>query len=218
MTNYLTSNKTCLLLILSIFSNISFASTSDIDNAVSSFSDNHPNVNISIVSYGKAKRHCPTELKIKSKRSIKPSSRWILKVICSNRWKANISARTEVLHRRYTATRDIYPGDKIGLSSVKFSEIWSDQQTTNYIDVLGKVAKSKISKGMIVRPYNLSKSYLVKKKQRIMVVLKSNTMNLKINAIALEPGNIYDIIEVMNVGSKKKIFAKIISKSEAILE
>jgi flagella basal body P-ring formation protein FlgA len=190
----------------------------DVDLAIDKFSKMHPDVNISVVSYGHSKKACHTELRVKSKLPIKPSSRWILKIICPNKWKANISTKTEVLHRHYITKRDIYKGEKINLSSVRLNEMWSDKITTNYIDVLGKLAKVKIPKGFVVKSYALDVNYLVKKKQKLSVILKSKSMSLKITAITLEPGNIYDIIEVMNANSKKKLFVRIISKNEAILE
>lgn len=218
MMNYLTSNNKYLVFFLLALSTGVLATSASVDSAIEKFAKNQPDVKIKIVSYGQSKKHCQSELQIKSKLPIKPSSRWIFKVICPNKWRANISAKTKVLHRRYIALKDIYKGDKISIGSVKFNEVWSDKIGTNYIDVLGKIAKNKISKGITIKPYNLEKNFLIKKKQRIDVVLNSKSLRLKITAMTLEPGNIYDIIEVINLKSKKKLLVKIISRTEAILE
>lgn len=218
MTNYLTSNKIYLILVLLLFSKIAFPSVTDVDRAVNVFNQDYPDVKISIISYGKSKKHCNYPLEINSKQPIKPSSRWILKVACPGSWKANISTKTKVLHRQYIAKTNIYSKEKITPSMVNFRELWTEKATTNYIDVIGKVAKTKISKGTIIKPYNLTKNYTVSKKQKIAVIVSSKAMKLKISAITLEPGDIYDIIEVMNIRSRKKLLVKIISKNEAILE
>jgi flagella basal body P-ring formation protein FlgA len=195
-----------------------FADTADIDKALKLYLDDSADVKYEIISTGRATKDCEYPLTVSSKLPIKPSSRWIFTIKCPSTWSASISTKTYVKYPFYITTKDIYKGDILNISNAKRDTRWYSKHISGAHEVFGFIAKKTIKKSRLIKPKHLIPNYLIKKNQKISVTSGSRFVSLTISAIALESGQKYDIIKLMNPDSKKTFYAKIMSSNSAIVE
>ena len=86
---------------------------------------------------------------------------------------------------------------------------------TNISEVLGKKAKSNIAAGTILKARHLDTSYSVDKNDSVLVIAENQVITITTSAIALEKGQIGDMIAVKNVNSEK-IFKVIITGKKKV--
>jgi len=106
----------------------------------------------------------------------------------------------------------------VSQSNAKINTKWYSKKTSGLNDVYGFKAKRTIQPNTVLALRHLSPNYIVNKKQSIMVKSSSARASITISAIAMESGLKYDIIKVMNPGSRKIFYAKILSSTSAIVE
>ena len=86
---------------------------------------------------------------------------------------------------------------------------------TDISEVLGKKAKSNIAAGTILKARHLDTSYSVDKNDSVLVIAENQVITITTSAIALEKGQIGDMIAVKNVNSEK-IFKVIITGKKKV--
>ena len=86
---------------------------------------------------------------------------------------------------------------------------------TDITEVLGRKAKSNIAAGTILKARHLDTTYSVDKNDSVLVVAENQTITITTSAIALEKGQIGDMIPVKNVNSEK-IFKVIITGKKKV--
>lgn len=207
-----------LLLLISCTTGLAIASSSSkVLESITKFEQNHPQVKIKIKNLGFSSKKCDEELSVRSKLPINPSKRWILKVTCGNKWRANISVETSVLYSIPTATALIKKGDLITSANYIITKKWhsskkypitisSKHQATRTIERSQEIVRS-----MVEELHDLKKGS--------NVTVESNTPGIliRVDAVLLTDANIGDIVKAKNSRSKKTIKIKIISMSKAIL-
>jgi len=208
--------KLLLIVFTFYFSSPAISGKVEVDDAVHHYFNNYENVRYKIKSYGFGKKHCKSGIFIHGKTPIKASKRWILKVNCPGSWNASMSVSTELEIKVARPIVDIHKGSKITANIVKITKEWSSS-AKQQLDVIGKIATKNIKKGEKIKPWQVKKHYIVKKKQRIRVISDTGIIKIMINAIALEKGNKSDIIKVENEKTKKKFKAKIIDFETATI-
>ena len=86
---------------------------------------------------------------------------------------------------------------------------------TDINEVLGRKAKSNIAAGTILKARHLDTTYSVDKNDSVLVVAENQTITITTSAIALEKGQIGDMIPVKNVNSEK-VFKVIITGKKKV--
>ena len=86
---------------------------------------------------------------------------------------------------------------------------------TDITEVLGRKAKSNIAAGTILKARHLDTTYSVDKNDNVLVVAENQTITITTSAIALEKGQIGDMIPVKNVNSEK-VFKVIITGKKKV--
>lgn len=86
---------------------------------------------------------------------------------------------------------------------------------TDITEVLGRKAKSNIAAGTILKARHLDTTYSVEKNDSVLVVAENQTITITTSAIALEKGQIGDMIPVKNVNSEK-VFKVIITGKKKV--
>ena len=86
---------------------------------------------------------------------------------------------------------------------------------TDITEVLGRKAKSNIAAGTILKARHLDTTYSVDKNDSVLVVAENQTITITTSAIALEKGQIGDMIPVKNVNSEK-VFKVIITGKKKV--
>ena len=86
---------------------------------------------------------------------------------------------------------------------------------TDISEVLGRKAKSNIAAGTILKARHLDTTYSVDKNDSVLVVAENKTITITTSAIALEKGQIGDMIPVKNINSEK-VFKVIITGKKKV--
>ena len=86
---------------------------------------------------------------------------------------------------------------------------------TDISEVLGRKAKSNIAVGTILKARHLDTTYSVDKNDSVLVIAENRAITITTSAIALEKGQIGDMIPVKNVNSEK-IFKVIITGKKKV--
>lgn len=185
----------------------------DVVSEIKSYFGNHTNVKASVKSYGYAKKQCKSNLIISSKQPIKPSNRWIVDVECSGSWKAKVTLETRVLANEYHSIRTIRKKELITPTNTKIKKIWSTK-VVDQKEIMGRVSRKTIPANTKIKYWQTAKSYLVRKKQKLIAIVSTKDMKLSVEVVALEKGNLYDIIKVKNSSSGTEMSAEIIGKGK----
>ena len=86
---------------------------------------------------------------------------------------------------------------------------------TNISEVLGRKAKSNIAAGTILKARHLDTTYSVDKNDSVLVIAENRAITITTSAIALEKGQIGDMINVKNINSEK-VFKVIITGKKKV--
>ena len=86
---------------------------------------------------------------------------------------------------------------------------------TDIAEVLGRKAKSNIAAGTILKARHLDTTYSVDKNDSVLVIAENQAITITTSAIALEKGQIGDMIAVKNINSDK-IFKVIITGKKKV--
>ena len=78
---------------------------------------------------------------------------------------------------------------------------------TDFEDVIGRKAKFSLARGAILKARQLAISYPIEKGKAVLLVADSKQVSISVNAIALEDGQIGDIIKVRNIVSGRTLHA-----------
>ena len=86
---------------------------------------------------------------------------------------------------------------------------------TDITEVLGRKAKSNIAAGTILKARHLDTTYSVDKNDSVLVIAENRAITITTSAIALEKGQMGDMIKVKNVNSEK-VFKVIITGKKKV--
>ena len=86
---------------------------------------------------------------------------------------------------------------------------------TDIAEVLGRKAKSNIAAGTILKARHLDTTYSVDKNDSVLVIAENQAITITTSAIALEKGQIGDMIPVKNINSEK-VFKVIITGKKKV--
>ncbi len=85
---------------------------------------------------------------------------------------------------------------------------------TNLEQAIGKETKISLRAGQVLTSYNLKIPPLIKKGQMVVIVARGKNFVVKAKGIALQDGNLNQMIRVKNIQSKKVVWGKVISPEE----
>ena len=78
---------------------------------------------------------------------------------------------------------------------------------TDFEDIIGRKAKFNLARGTILKARQLAIGYPVEKGKAVLLVADNKRVSISVNAIALEDGQIGDIIKVQNIASGRTLHA-----------
>lgn len=78
---------------------------------------------------------------------------------------------------------------------------------TDLEDVIGRKAKFNLARGTILKARQLAIGYPVEKGKAVLLIADNKRVSIRVNAIALEDGQIGDIIKVQNIASGRTLHA-----------
>ncbi len=87
----------------------------------------------------------------------------------------------------------------------------SAQRLVTPAEALGAVAKRDIRSGTPIKRYMIEPDYAVKRKRSVKIIYQRGAIHIELLGIALENGNVGDIIRVKNLSSNKVLRCKVLS-------
>lgn len=137
-----------------------------------------------------------------------------LKTSCSKPfWKIHRIAKLNVFQEVITANTSIPRGATISQSQLLLIEKDITQLHRGYFvdanQIIGSSTKYTIRPGTVINPIQLKTAYLIKKNQNVVIVAKSPNFSVKSKGVALNNGQLNDIIKVKNLNSNRIIQGKV---------
>ncbi|MFQ5588122.1 MAG: flagellar basal body P-ring formation chaperone FlgA [Nitrospiria bacterium] len=124
-----------------------------------------------------------------------------------------VSADVQQLREIVVAKRALRRLDVIGSSDVAYRTIRVRNARhlfeTNAEDVIGKRVTQSLRKGAPIRLNQLEETPLVRRGERVTVTLKSGGLQIVTAGEAKEDGHLGEMIKVVNLDSRKMIFAQV---------
>jgi flagella basal body P-ring formation protein FlgA len=89
------------------------------------------------------------------------------------------------------------------------------QGETGIDQLVGLTVKREIDKGTVISTRYLEKQYLINKNEHISLQINTATFSANVKAIALEDGQLGEVINVKNLSSKKVVQGRVIAQGVA---
>ena len=97
----------------------------------------------------------------------------------------------------------------INRSEVKFHGAFTERE-----EVIGRKAKVSLASGTVVKARHLETVFLINKEDTVLVVAQNSKLSITTSAIALENGQLGDMISIENLNSKKVLKAVITGRKK----
>lgn len=226
-----------LIFILSFFSAHTFANSinfeekintylqKEIDTYLATISSSNQQQKIELFIPRGSKGLSCNDLQIsRSKKDTPPAGRISLSVECdSPKWRFRASAKINLWVRLVAAKRNISRGEVLTADLLEYKSVDISKHLhsleANISKVLGLSVKRELRKNDIISRRYLENKQLVNKDEHILLQVNFANFSANVKAIALEDGQLGEIIKVKNLSSDKVVQGKVIDVRvvEAIL-
>jgi flagella basal body P-ring formation protein FlgA len=128
--------------------------------------------------------------------------------------RMSLNCRIEMHAQAVLARRDVPRGAVISPDMVEVARVLVDSPPSELYggteEVVGGVAERNIQSGKVVRKSLIGRAMDVKAGDLVVIVAKSDAVQLTVRGIARKEGVIGEMIPVVNLRSNKRLFAKIV--------
>lgn len=126
---------------------------------------------------------------------------------------ARIMGRVYALVQIPVLTRSILPGNLITENDVAWQQMRAQRVNPTIVsgvtDLIGKEARRPITAGKMIRTTDVAPRMLVKRRDRVTLVVTTNLMRLTAKGLALHDGALGDIIQIRNTVSNRVVEGKV---------
>ncbi|MEW8027752.1 MAG: flagellar basal body P-ring formation chaperone FlgA [Candidatus Thiodiazotropha sp.] len=163
-------------------------------------------------------RQCDTPLKAFSPPGGSKMGRTSVGVRCESPapWSLYVSAKVGLELPVVIANRDLARGQAITTTDVKLEISDTTQLLRGYYEsvdeVVGRTLKRVLRRGRIVTPTSLMVQKTVSRGEQVTILAGVGGIEVRMHGKAMKNGNPGDLIPVVNVKSKKKLQARVISE------
>lgn len=148
-----------------------------------------------------------------------PRSRRFSALVTAGEEKMQVSGRFIAVQRIPVPRQRVAAGQEIGKADVQWIEMETARMAGDIIDsaddVIGMAAKRDLMAGQPIRARDLTRPVMVTKGAMITMMFQSPLMSLTAIGRAIEGGGRGDVIQVMNLQSKKVVFATVTGPNQA---
>ena len=161
------------------------------------------------------------ELQItRSQSHTPPAGRVSISVSCpSPAWRFRASAKVSVWINLVAAKHTLNRGKVLNKQDLEYKSVdlgkHRHQGETGIDQLVGLTVKREIDKGTVISTRYLEKQYLINKNEHISLQINTATFSANVKAIALEDGQLGEVINVKNLSSKKVVQGRVIAQGVA---
>lgn len=226
-----------IILILSLFSTQAFASKvnfeekintylqKEIDSYLATISSSNQKQEIELFIPRGSKNLSCDDLQIsRSKKDTPPAGRISLSVECSSpKWRFRASAKIKLWVRLVAAKRNISRGEVLTADLLEYKSVDIGKHLhsveAHINKLIGMTVKREVSKNDIISRRYLENKQLVNKDEYVLLQVNTASFSANVKAIALQDGQLGEIIKVKNLSSDKVVQGRVIDVRvvEAIL-
>lgn len=140
-----------------------------------------------------------------------PENHWTLYV------PVHISLKKEIV----VAKQMLLKGTHISMDDIYTLEMDTQALKQGYFtkkeDIIGQLCKNNIAPGTALTPANLEMAKMIKRGERVKIMVKQTGFTISMEGMALTDGIMGDVIEVRNLTSKKLIQATVNGPNEVLV-
>jgi flagella basal body P-ring formation protein FlgA len=181
--------------------------------------DRHPDTKITVtpLDHRLKLRQCDGPLETFSPPGGSKMGRTSVGVRCESPapWSLYVSAKVGLEIPVAVANRDLARGEAITRADVKLEVTDTTHLLRGYYasldEVVGRMPKRTLRRGKVITPSSLVVLKTIKRGELITIVAGSGGIEVRMQGKAMKNGNPGDLIPVVNVKSKKKLQARVIS-------
>lgn len=224
-------------IILSVFSTCSFAKGVNFEEEISNYLNREINSYLLSINSNKQKQEIDlfiprgskdlecNDLEIhRSKKNSPPAGRISLSLECNNpNWRFRASAKVNLWVKLVAAKRNINRGEILtpDLLQYRSADLSKHHHSveTSINKLLGMTVKRAVSKNDIISRRYLENKQLVNKGEHVLLQINTAGFSANVKAIALQDGQLGELIKVKNLTSDKIVQGKVVDVRvvEAIL-
>lgn len=157
------------------------------------------------------------ELQItRSRNHTPPAGRVSISVSCpSPSWRFRASAKVSVWTKLAVAKHTLNRGKVLNEQDLEYQSVdlskYRHMGEPRIDQLIGLTVKREIDKGTVISNRYLEKQYLINKNEHISLQINTATFSANVKAIALEDGQLGEVINVKNLSSKKVVQGRVIA-------
>lgn len=213
-----------------VFCTQSYAGEINFDKEVRHFIKNEINsyfTNVSADKYeinlfipkGSESLHCNNILISRSKKNSPPAGRISITIKCKEpTWRFRASAKVNVWIDLVVAKRNLSRGEVLTSKLLEYKSIDISHHLhtleRNLPQLVGMTVKREITKGDVISRRYLDNKYLVNKDEHILLQVNTSNFSANVKAIALQDGQLGEVINVKNLTSNKVIQGRVVALRE----
>jgi flagella basal body P-ring formation protein FlgA len=179
---------------------------------------NHAKISITPLDHRLKLRQCDTPLRTFSPPGGSKMGRTSVGVRCESPapWSLYVSAKVGLELPVVIANRDLARGEPITATDVKLEISDTTHLLRGYYEsvdeVVGRTLKRTLRRGKVITPSSLVVQKTVRRGEQITILAATGNIEVRMQGRAMKNGNPGDLIPVVNVKSKKKLQARVISE------
>jgi flagella basal body P-ring formation protein FlgA len=224
----------CFLLAISSVQAAQYESLIELQRKVEEFliteiHKNNPKADLSVKVKGLDPRlhlhRCkPDNLRLSAphNRQLINSSTVSVKCLAPHHWSIYVPVQIQMLKKVVVTDKHISKNQQFTSDDIKIIKVDIMKVRQGYFsrpeEVIGKVAKRRISPNRIINPINLKLAKLISKGDIVSITAITDGIKVTVKGMALQQGRLGEMINVKNLTSKKIIEAKVVSNKDVLIK
>jgi flagella basal body P-ring formation protein FlgA len=131
-------------------------------------------------------------------------------------WSLYVSAKLSVELPVVIANRDLARGEAITTTDVKLEVSDTTHLLRGYYtsldEVAGRTLKRTLRRGKVITPTSLVVQKTIRRGEQVTILAGAGAIEVRMQGKAMKNGNPGDLIPVVNIKSKKKLQARVLSE------
>lgn len=190
---------------------------------------NNPKADLSVKVKGldprlQLHRCIPDNLRLSAphNRQLINSSTVSVKCLAPHPWSIYVPVQIQMLKKVVVTDKHISKNQQFTSDDIKIIKVDIMKVRQGYFsrpeEVIGKVAKRRISPNRIINPINLKLAKLISKGDIVSITAITDGIKVTVKGMALQQGRLGEMINVKNLTSKKIIEAKVVSNKDVLIK
>lgn len=156
-------------------------------------------------------------------QSINPSRATSVGVRCGGKapWSIFIPVKTRIYAKALVTKRFLNRGMMLTMRDVILREVDVSKLNQGFFtrrqEVIGKVLRRSLGQHQVIAARDIVMPPLVKRGQHVRIIAKKGSLRVTMVGVAMQPGQLGELILVKNMSSRKKIHAKVLNSKQVLV-